>query len=39
MNPSCLQHQLTARWIRTKDDMTVQDLWPQSDPIRRQMLG
>ncbi|MDF2439382.1 MAG: hypothetical protein JWN98_366 [Abditibacteriota bacterium] len=27
------------RWIRTKDDMTVQDLWPQSDPIRRQMLG
>jgi len=27
------------RWIRTKDVMTVQDLWPQSDPIRRQMLG
>ena len=27
------------RWIRTKDDMTVHDLWPQSDPIRRQMLG
>ena len=27
------------RWIRTKDDMTVQTLWPQSDPIRRQMLG
>ncbi len=27
------------RWIRTKDDMTVQDLWPQSDPIRKQMLG
>lgn len=27
------------RWIRTKDDMTVQDLWPHSDPIRRQMLG
>lgn len=27
------------RWIRTKDDMTVQDLWPQSDPIRRQLLG
>ena len=26
-------------WIRTKDDMTVQDLWNQSDPIRRQMLG
>ncbi len=27
------------RWIRTKDDMTVQTLWEQSDPIRRQMLG
>jgi len=27
------------RWIRTKDDMTVQSLWPQCDPIRRQMLG
>ena len=27
------------RWIRTKDDMTVQSLWHQSDPIRRQMLG
>ncbi len=27
------------RWIRTKDDMTVEDLWPQSDPIRKQMLG
>mgnify|MGYP001320384061 CR=1 FL=1 len=27
------------RWIRTKDDMTVQDLWEQSDPIRRQLLG
>ena len=27
------------RWIRTKDDMTVQSLWPESDPIRRQMLG
>ena len=27
------------RWIRTKDDMTVQDLWDQSDPIRRQLLG
>ena len=27
------------RWIRTKDDMTVQSLWPQSDPIRRQLLG
>lgn len=27
------------RWIRTKDDMTVQDLWPTSDPIRRQLLG
>jgi hypothetical protein len=27
------------RWIRTKDDMTVQHLWPQSSPIRRQLLG
>lgn len=27
------------RWIRTKDDMTVQSLWPQSDAIRRQLLG
>jgi ectoine hydroxylase len=27
------------RWIRTKDDMTVQSLWEKSDPIRRQMLG
>ena len=27
------------RWLRTKDDMTVQTLWEQSDPIRRQMLG
>src|SRR5579871_217361 len=27
------------RWIRTKDDMTVQSLWPASDPIRRQLLG
>ena len=27
------------RWIRTKDDMTVRDLWPQSDPTRKQLLG
>ncbi|MGI8868457.1 MAG: phytanoyl-CoA dioxygenase family protein [Mycobacteriales bacterium] len=27
------------RWIRTKDDMTVRDLWPSSDPIRKQLLG
>jgi ectoine hydroxylase len=27
------------RWIRSKDDMTVEDLWPSSDPIRRQLLG
>lgn len=27
------------RWIRTKDDMTVQTLWEKSDPIRRQLLG
>jgi ectoine hydroxylase-related dioxygenase (phytanoyl-CoA dioxygenase family) len=27
------------RWIRTKDDMTVQDLWPRCDPIRKQLLG
>jgi ectoine hydroxylase-related dioxygenase (phytanoyl-CoA dioxygenase family) len=27
------------RWIRTKDDMTVRDLWPHCSPIRRQLLG
>lgn len=27
------------RWIRTKDDMTVEHLWERSDPIRRQLLG
>jgi ectoine hydroxylase len=27
------------RWIRTKDDMTVQSLWSQSDAVRRQLLG
>jgi ectoine hydroxylase len=27
------------RWLRTKDDMTVQHLWGRSDPIRRQLLG
>ena len=27
------------RWIRTKDDMTVQSLWDRSDPIRKQLLG
>ena len=27
------------RWLRTKDDMTVQSLWEKSDPIRRQLLG
>lgn len=27
------------RWIRTKDDMTVRDLWERSDPVRRQLLG
>ncbi len=27
------------RWIRTKDDMTVQSLWERSDPVRRQLLG
>lgn len=27
------------RWIRTKDDMTVESLWANSDPIRRQILG
>lgn len=27
------------RWLRTKDDMSVRDLWEGSDPIRRQMLG
>lgn len=27
------------RWIRTKDDMSVDHLWESSDPIRRQLLG
>lgn len=27
------------RWLRTKDDMTVQTLWEKSDPVRRQLLG
>lgn len=27
------------RWLRTKDDMTVDHLWDASDPIRRQLLG
>ncbi|MGC4047486.1 MAG: phytanoyl-CoA dioxygenase family protein [Armatimonas sp.] len=27
------------RWIRTKDNMTVQDLWESSSPIRKQLLG
>ncbi|WP_159881984.1 phytanoyl-CoA dioxygenase family protein [Paenibacillus puerhi] len=27
------------RWIRTKDDMTVSDLWEGSSPIRKQLLG
>ena len=27
------------RWIRTKDDMTVQTLWDASDPVRKQLLG
>lgn len=27
------------RWLRTKDDMTVQHLWEGSSPIRRQLLG
>jgi ectoine hydroxylase len=27
------------RWLRTKDDMQVQHLWEDSDPVRRQLLG
>jgi len=27
------------RWIRTKDDMTVDSLWEAGTPIRRQLLG
>lgn len=27
------------RWLRTKDDMTVQTLLQRSDPVRRQLLG
>ena len=27
------------RWLRTKDNMTVDHLWDSCDPIRRQLLG
>jgi hypothetical protein len=27
------------RWLRPKDEMTVRHLYPQLDPIRRQILG
>ncbi|MDE0182203.1 MAG: phytanoyl-CoA dioxygenase family protein [Caldilineaceae bacterium] len=27
------------RWLRTKDDMTVEHLWEGSSPVRRQLLG
>lgn len=27
------------RWMRPKDEMTVEHLWPKVDPIRRQLLG
>lgn len=27
------------RWIRPKDEMTLSEFWPGSDPIRRQLLG
>ena len=27
------------RWLRTKDDMTVEHLWKGSSPVRRQLLG
>ncbi len=27
------------RWLRTKDDMTVRELWPRCSPIVRQLLG
>jgi hypothetical protein len=27
------------RWLRTKDDMTVQGLWGRSNAIRRQLLA
>ena len=27
------------RWLRPKDDMTVEHLYPRLDPIRRQILG
>lgn len=27
------------RWIRTKDDMTVHELWDDAAPIRKQLLG
>ena len=27
------------RWLRPKDEMTVEHLFPRLDPIRRQILG
>lgn len=27
------------RWLRTKDDMTVQSLWENAEPVRKQLLG
>jgi ectoine hydroxylase-related dioxygenase (phytanoyl-CoA dioxygenase family) len=27
------------RWLMRKDDMTVEHLWPELDPIQRQILG
>ena len=27
------------RWLRPKDEMTVQHLWERVDPVRRQLLG
>ncbi len=29
----------TYRWLRPKDEMTVEHLFPKLDPIRRQLLG
>lgn len=39
MTRKVLFYGYSYRWLRTKDDMTVQSLWEQSDPIRRQLLG
>jgi len=39
MNRKALFYGYGYRWIRPKDDMTVEHLYERCDPIRRQLLG